>query len=304
MSNRARLEHRVLQVLDALVNNRQTEDSAVELKAEWPKLDEAYDTARQLAGHANAARGEPILWIIGANQRKREVCGAASCEVKSWYEPHRKHFDGEIIPGLLPELVVPYGDKSVVVLPFDTSRAPYLIKMPHINGVKCQFEVPYRIGAHTYTARRQDMLQILVPQSMEPIVDVLSMSVGSEKKLAQATINLYIADAIGGRVVIPSHKCAVGLRRSTDVDYFYAPGIKLQQMPTSLHPASHDVAIDIGARVLVSCQFPIPTSTFGNEDISICVKIGIAGADVVTVIERVLTRVDTDQKTYWSLKRA
>ncbi|PYS76160.1 MAG: hypothetical protein DMF66_16260 [Acidobacteria bacterium] len=54
------------------------EDARVELKAAWPN--DAYKAARQIAAHANPAGGEPILWVIGVDQ-KGEVVGTGHNEL-------------------------------------------------------------------------------------------------------------------------------------------------------------------------------------------------------------------------------
>jgi hypothetical protein len=55
-----------LRVIDQVVSGKPNEDSRVELKADWP-IDYS-KAARRIAGHANAARGDPILWLIGVDQ--------------------------------------------------------------------------------------------------------------------------------------------------------------------------------------------------------------------------------------------
>ena len=50
------------------VEERQpNEDSRVELKADWI---DPQKTARRIAGHANALRGEPILWTLVSMSNK------------------------------------------------------------------------------------------------------------------------------------------------------------------------------------------------------------------------------------------
>lgn len=65
------VEIRVLDMCDAVVVGRNVEDDLVELKAVWPEA--GRKVARQIAGHANAAGGAPILWVIGADERGRSL---------------------------------------------------------------------------------------------------------------------------------------------------------------------------------------------------------------------------------------
>ena len=64
--NPARLEAWALQVVDRIKAHQPNEDSRVECKRVW--IAEHWEVARQLAGHANAARGEVLLWLIGVDE--------------------------------------------------------------------------------------------------------------------------------------------------------------------------------------------------------------------------------------------
>ena len=60
------IEAWALGIIDRVIQKQPIEDDRVELKAEWP---DALKAARRIAGHANAARGEPILWLIGVDEK-------------------------------------------------------------------------------------------------------------------------------------------------------------------------------------------------------------------------------------------
>ena len=60
--NSRQIESWALRVIDCVKRGQPNEDFLVELKRDW--IDEA-KAARRIAGHANAARGENILWLIG-----------------------------------------------------------------------------------------------------------------------------------------------------------------------------------------------------------------------------------------------
>ena len=61
------IESWALRVLKDIAEKRRVEDATVELKAEWL---EPVKAARRLGGHANAARGANILWLIGVDETK------------------------------------------------------------------------------------------------------------------------------------------------------------------------------------------------------------------------------------------
>lgn len=59
------IESWALSVIQQVESRQPNEDARVEMKTNWI---EHFKAARQIAGHANAARGDPILWLIGVDQ--------------------------------------------------------------------------------------------------------------------------------------------------------------------------------------------------------------------------------------------
>src|SRR5262249_53745692 len=90
------IETWAIRVIEQVEAKQPYEDARVELKAEWTDPQKA---ARQIAGHANAARGEPILWLIGVD-KDRGVTGADYNELANWYPQVQSQFDA-----LAPRLV-------------------------------------------------------------------------------------------------------------------------------------------------------------------------------------------------------
>src|SRR2546421_7601874 len=148
------LESWTLEVLDRVTSGNPVEDSRVELKREWPKPTEA---ARRIAGHANAAQGEPILWIIGVDDKAQSVIGADRKELADWYPSVVSQFD-DVAPEL-QDLAVPYHGATVVALLFETDRAPFLVKNP--LGGHIDWEVPWRQGTKTQSIRRTNLIRLL-----------------------------------------------------------------------------------------------------------------------------------------------
>src|SRR5262249_17835092 len=154
------IESWALRVIERVEAKQPHEDSRVELKAEWPDYQKA---ARQIAGHANAARGEPILWLIGVD-KDRGVTGADYNELANWYPPVQSQFDA-----LAPRLVdvnVPWKGKTVVALLFETDRFPFVVKNP-VNGQPgcgpVSLEVPWRENTATRSATRSDLIRLISP---------------------------------------------------------------------------------------------------------------------------------------------
>ncbi|HKA22780.1 MAG TPA: hypothetical protein VKN18_31200, partial [Blastocatellia bacterium] len=131
------IEYWALNVLDRIKRHQPIEDSRVELKATWPDPKKA---ARRIAGHANAARGEPILWLIGVDEGAGTVPGIEFIEFASWYDTVKSAFDE-----LAPEPVsinIPSDGVTIAGLYFETDRAPFVVK--NSEGGTIQREVPWR----------------------------------------------------------------------------------------------------------------------------------------------------------------
>lgn len=108
---------------------KDTEDQRVELKAEWPDPGKA---ARRIGGHANAARGDTILWLIGVDE-SRGVVGTTAVDLASWYPQVDSWFDGPA-PSVTP-VVVPIDGTTIVALLFDTDRSQVgLPSRPSVGG--------------------------------------------------------------------------------------------------------------------------------------------------------------------------
>jgi hypothetical protein len=141
-----------LDVIDRVINGQQVEDSRVELKATWI---DARKAARRIAGHANASRGEPALWLIGVDE-VGAVPGVAESDFADWYARVSACFD-DIAPHVT-ELAIRHGNVTVMALLFDTDRAPFVVKC---EGGGIHREVPYRHGTRCDAATRQQLLRVL-----------------------------------------------------------------------------------------------------------------------------------------------
>src|SRR5262249_57432652 len=166
----AELEARVLEILDRFEKGIPLEDSRDECKTECAAGDE--NTARQLAAHANAARGDPILWLFGVDEKGTRVPGVLANEFSNWYAGLKKHFEDAWAPD--PELNINVPSKGVIVVAvlFETNRAPYVVRNPQEGQIR--FEVPWREGNSTRTARRRDLLRLLVPLQKMPELELIS----------------------------------------------------------------------------------------------------------------------------------
>jgi len=134
-----------------------------ECKAEWP----GPDKARQLAGMANQAAGEPIVWIIGFDEGSGQVVNPGETDPADWWAGMEKEFD-EVAPDQLRQLKVYLTDSEYVhAIAFDTQRAPYVVKMPHGR------DVPMRTTTRTRSANRHELMRLLLPSINTPQISLL-----------------------------------------------------------------------------------------------------------------------------------
>lgn len=211
------LEAWVLSIIDRVESKQPVEDSRVELKAEWPT--DAAKAARRLAGHCNAARGESALWVIGADEDRGLVVGASKARLPDWFSAIKAQFDG-LAPDLVRDLAVPVGEKTVVALLFNTDRAPFVVKNPahgQPSGGPVEREVPWREGTAVRSARREDLLRLLVPIHRLPKVEVRKASCTFQAGDDDSTprghdewslhLELYVEPTSSDAVAIPNHRC-------------------------------------------------------------------------------------------------
>jgi len=218
------IENWALRIIEQVESGHSNEDYRVELKSEWP---DAKKAARRIAGHANAAHGEPILWLIGVDEEKG-VVGVNNEELANWYAKVKAEFDG-LEPQIMRDLNVPVAGITVVALLFDTDRAPYLVKNPAYgqpSGGPVQLEVPWREARSTRTASRSDLLRILSPIQRAPSFELLNAWLKVYPKLEgrdaygdqtysddpksftwKLHMDFYVVPRTDARVVIPFHRC-------------------------------------------------------------------------------------------------
>lgn len=208
--NSLQIESWTLRVIDCVKLGQPNEDSRVELKREWL---EPRNAARRIAGHANEARGEPILWLIGVDQ-KDGILGADDKNLANWYPTVKSQFD-EIAPALT-SLNIPVDGKTVVALLFETDRYPFVVKS--LDGGTVQREVPWREATGLRSAHRSDLIRLLASLELLPDIEVLDTKIKVTTSgisdvgnyipdALYLTQELYVVPKNNTQVVIPFHRC-------------------------------------------------------------------------------------------------
>jgi hypothetical protein len=93
---------------------------------------------------------------------------------------------------------------------FETDRAPYLVKNPVFGkpgGGSVSWEVPWREGTSTRSARRAELLSILASSSRLPLVEILGASARLDMTTRSlvADTDLYVVPFDRERLVFPQH---------------------------------------------------------------------------------------------------
>lgn len=167
-------------VIERVRAARPNEDALVELKRDWPN---PHEMARRLAGHANAARGDTILWLLGVDP-SGSVPGVSHQELANWWPQVRARFDEGVAPDP-HDVNFAVDDVTVTAITFDTDRAPYVVTAPQQQG-NIQREVPWREGTAIRTARRQDLMRLLVPLRRMPEAEIIYWEVRARPRNAKA----------------------------------------------------------------------------------------------------------------------
>lgn len=222
------LEAWVVSICDRVVDGHPIEDDRVELKRTY--LDDRQDEARRIAALCNSANGDHALWLVGVDEKGRSVPGApAEPDPANWL-PQLHSYWPDLVPGIIWHLSVPYGGVSTVAYLFDASRAPYTVK---VSGQgKVDREVPIREGARTRSARREDLLRMVVPAVRKPTVEVLrallDLNPGSKTDASEGlwlSATLWIEN-VTDTIFVPHHTCqgSVLFSKSGGVDFDFALG--------------------------------------------------------------------------------
>jgi hypothetical protein len=132
-----------------------------------------------------------------------------------------------VCPGLR-NVVVAADGVTLVGLLFESEFAPYVVRNPRFgkpDGGPVEFEVPWREGTSTRTARRQELLRILAPLGRQPHVEVLRFDLEAQNPETEAVTfrfdaALYLASLTERAVLIPRHRCHVHLVTDRHPDGF------------------------------------------------------------------------------------
>lgn len=202
------IEAWAIRVADSVSDGVRVEDDRVECKAQWPS--DHQKAARRIAGHANAARGVSILWLVGIDEDGGRVAGTDHVDLDSWWSQVERWFDDGVAPTVRAFYVQVSETANVAALYFETSRAPYVVKTS-LSAV--HREIPYRSATGVRSAFRHEILRMVVPAAHVPTLEILYATLsfkliarpdGEEFVQVTGQGDLFIDTA--DRVMLPAHR--------------------------------------------------------------------------------------------------
>lgn len=253
--NKLALEYLAAESIDRARRGEMPESNRVELKRALPVPPAS--AARRIAALANAARGEDVVVVVGIDE-EAGATRAVNQDLAAWWAGVREWFDGE------PPAMEAWHTTDALLLGFDTSGGPYVVKTLQEVGLKGQptHEVPWREGNQTRTARRRDLVQLLVPMLRVPGVDVLSgeLRVDPSKQLpswnASGSLRVFMAPSTRDLLTFPAHRATLGIETTADLSLCdVVPTLHFEQAPGSLVNANGPSQVYLDAPGITVIKF-------------------------------------------------
>jgi hypothetical protein len=329
---RVQLEAWVLSIVDRARQRHSNEDSRVELKSELP---EAHKAARRLAGHANAAHGAPVLWVIGLNERTGEAV-PKSPDLADWLPQLQAHFDG--IAPAVTDLIVPVEGGAVIALLFQTDRAPYVVKNS-VNGGPVTLEVPWREGTRVRSATRADLIRILAPYTAVPGLELIYGTCSAEREhcgpgqqdyhLAWSLeLGVYIEPSGTGTLALPRHKCHISIKvpdvpapaRVLSIRLGPPQQLGMDLLPFHHHPEDYarpssltiraslnEALVDGPGLLVINGTASTPLSDWPTGPVLVSLRLGVSGSPHTASLEAQLRPAPTTgewkKRRFWLVTR-
>lgn len=305
------VEVKVAELVRRVEAGERVEDGWIELKREWPDPGKA---AVRLAAHCNAARSERVLWVIGLDEEVG-VTGAEEGERANWIAQVASRFD-ERAPRLLVDAALAFDGRTVVGLLFEAVDVPFVVKHRGDLGAE-GLEVPWREGTRTRSARRRDLLGLLVPRQSLPEIELLpggNVIAEFQPRSGTAvppadwklTANVYVVPRLERRLIVPFHRgsCVIETPQS---------GVTIERDFVALKAAdgksplarstSHEAILDGPGRFELSTSARGPCAPgIRRTDIEIVVRLSFADVEErLTLAWKAVPEGENDQRCVWTL---
>ncbi len=173
--------------------------------AAWPRP--AAAAARRLAGQANWARGQDLLWIVP---------GTTLTQVEAALAAAAAHFEG-LAPAWTVHRLALEGGKVATVTRIETGRAPFVVRA---SGGRLETPWLEPGEAKPRSAMRLDLVRLFTPRAELPQVEVLEASLSfyhNTQPRVRTTFRwsadaaLYLIPREASRLVVPLHRFRVAV---------------------------------------------------------------------------------------------
>lgn len=179
--DKSAIEYKALNLLDALGTSGQRLNEAArkaladERAMLWAGLPPAAKAARELAGQANTARGQTLLWLLrGKSKTKSKPAPIPRAELEAWLQELRQTFEG--IPPQIEVLeVVSSAGEPVIAMHVETDRAPFVIYTTTARkpGAERATEVLWQEDGLSRPIRRAELVRMVTPLRDLPEFEIL-----------------------------------------------------------------------------------------------------------------------------------
>jgi hypothetical protein len=288
----SQLEALVLAAVEALRAGTPPEDDRFEFKREWPEVKKA----RQLAGAANRANGEPLIYVIGIDEKTGEIHPVAD-DPAEWWARMQSEFD-DAAPELVTHVTTFVSEgEAVIALLFRTDRAPYCVRIVNIGPI--EREVPMRDGTRTRSASRRELLRLLLPTVQVPQLVAVKGTLrlgppeyygGDSNRVVHVTMRtqIYFEHIESTPTFLPLHSSFVELSGGllTETSPVYLSGTTRQAadvLPFSPNVRRDGLLLTGSGVVYVQAQWEFPVEQYASlsaiQDWTTRVVFGVAGTE-------------------------
>ena len=312
----AELEARVHSAIEARRKGQvSAEDDFVECKSEWPDSGKP----RQLAGLANRAAGEPVVLIVGFDDKTGTISSPTSVDPAQWWERLSQGFNQEP-PELLRHMRVHIGEEEHVhAYAFATDRAPYVVK--DSQGL----DVPMRHSTGTRSAYRSELVRMLLPTLLAPRVELLSASLTptlqeSDPQKDEASqewrgmLTLFFEKVTSDPIMLPTYRMEADLDvrghsrpaqvLATTGEIWLASANRAPKVPSPFGAEirSDGVVLTGSAEVRLHLRAPLffqdLTLTTNVRNMRLNLRLGVAGMEQPLRIAQYLSRTTEKRKGF------
>jgi len=302
------VEEWAFRVLERVKRGQSKEDTLVELKSNWPS---ARDIARQLGGHANSARSQPVLWLFGVDEREG-VVEFEPQDTAAWRDQLNREFDG--FAPRFDHYDLEWEGRSFSAFAFETDAAPYVVLNPKRNETGAgpfDREVPWREG-RTRSAKRAELILSVRPPARLPIIEVVSGRVTvthpqpNQPHNWDVGVELYGVSQSLERMFLPFFGLQAYIATSSGEQLeFERCGINSSSDdPHVTYVRNHQLVIDGAGRFrFYGALRTEALSQDLNEPLTVAVRLKVAGNDLpITLSARLCPTADRHQfMAAWSV---